>query len=117
MKTLTQTIKTTTKSLSSPESVKGLLHQKLDHVAPDSTIYTKVATPIGIATSLCTLFYRWLTQLDVVRMVQIAVRIALIITLQFFLACSVIAYSPGSSSCFLGATMTPSSAYFTNFMS
>jgi len=32
MKTLTQTIKSTTKSLSSPESVKGLLHQKLDHV-------------------------------------------------------------------------------------
>ena len=32
MKTLTQTIKNTTKSLSSPESVKGLLHQKLDHV-------------------------------------------------------------------------------------
>ncbi|MBO7051631.1 MAG: serine acetyltransferase [Prevotella sp.] len=31
-KTLTQTIKDTTKSLSSPESVKGLLHQKLDHV-------------------------------------------------------------------------------------
>ena len=32
MKTLTQTIKRTTKSLSAPESVKGLLHQKLDHV-------------------------------------------------------------------------------------
>lgn len=32
MKSLTQTIKSTTKSLSSPESVKGLLHQKLDHV-------------------------------------------------------------------------------------
>ncbi len=32
MKSLTQTIKRTTKSLSSPESVKGLLHQKLDHV-------------------------------------------------------------------------------------
>lgn len=32
MKTLTQIIKNTTKSLSSPESVKGLLHQKLDHV-------------------------------------------------------------------------------------
>lgn len=31
-KTLTQIIKDTTKSLSSPESVKGLLHQKLDHV-------------------------------------------------------------------------------------
>ena len=31
-KSLTQTIKDTTKSLSSPESVKGLLHQKLDHV-------------------------------------------------------------------------------------
>ncbi len=32
MTSLTQTIKSTTKSLSSPESVKGLLHQKLDHV-------------------------------------------------------------------------------------
>lgn len=32
MKSLTQTIKSTTKSLSAPESVKGLLHQKLDHV-------------------------------------------------------------------------------------
>jgi len=29
-------------------------------------------------------FYRWLAQLDVVKMVQMAVRIALIITVQFF---------------------------------
>lgn len=36
MKSLTQTIKSTTKSLSAPESVKGLLHQKLDHVPSPS---------------------------------------------------------------------------------
>ena len=35
----------------------------------------------------------WLTQLVVVKMVQIAVRIALMITDQFFLVCSVIAHT------------------------
>ena len=35
----------------------------------------------------------WLTQLVVVKIVQIAVRIALMITDQFFLVCSVIAHT------------------------